>query len=73
MFLRGRLKFGNAATSAPFPSAIVIFWGGRLGDATRSERHDRPKHEADSDPHRVKRERGATNREANATNRREST
>jgi phage N-6-adenine-methyltransferase len=24
-FLRGRLKFGNAINSAPFPSAIVIF------------------------------------------------
>jgi phage N-6-adenine-methyltransferase len=24
-FVRGRLKFGNALTSAPFPSAIVIF------------------------------------------------
>lgn len=34
-FLRGRLKFGGATSSAPFPSAIVIFWGGRLGDATR--------------------------------------
>lgn len=34
-FIRGRLKFGNAKNSAPFPSAIVIFfnttldeWGG---------------------------------------------
>ncbi len=34
-FLRGRLKFGGARTSAPFPSAIVIFWSDRLGDATR--------------------------------------
>lgn len=24
-FLRGRLKFGNAKNSAPFPSAIVVF------------------------------------------------
>jgi site-specific DNA-methyltransferase (adenine-specific) len=24
-FLRGRLKFGNAANSAPFPSIVVIF------------------------------------------------
>jgi site-specific DNA-methyltransferase (adenine-specific) len=24
-FLRGRLKFGSSANSAPFPSAIVIF------------------------------------------------
>lgn len=24
-FLRGRLKFGNAETSAPFPSAVVVF------------------------------------------------
>lgn len=35
--LRGRLKFGGASTSAPFPSAIVIFWGGRLGQAVRPE------------------------------------
>jgi len=37
IFLRGRLKFGNAESSAPFPSAIVIFWSGRLGQATRPE------------------------------------
>ena len=24
-FIRGRLKFGNAANSAPFPSALVVF------------------------------------------------
>lgn len=35
IFLRGRLRFGNASASAPFPSAIVIFWGGRLGVAVR--------------------------------------
>jgi len=35
VFLRGRLKFGGARHSAPFPSAIVIFWSGRLGEATR--------------------------------------
>lgn len=28
-FLRGRLKFGGAKTSAPFPSAIVVFGGVR--------------------------------------------
>lgn len=38
IYLRGRLKFGGAANSAPFPSAIVIFWGGKLGAATRPER-----------------------------------
>ena len=27
IFLRGRLKFGDAKNSAPFPSAIVIFKG----------------------------------------------
>lgn len=26
-FIKGRLKFGNAKNSAPFPSAIVIFRG----------------------------------------------
>lgn len=26
-FVRGRLKFGDATTSAPFPSAIVVFQG----------------------------------------------
>ena len=36
IFLRGRLRFGNANSSVPFPSAIVIFWGGRLGAATRT-------------------------------------
>jgi site-specific DNA-methyltransferase (adenine-specific) len=28
-FIRGRLKFGGAVNSAPFPSAIVIFGGSR--------------------------------------------
>lgn len=28
-FIRGRLKFGNSKNSAPFPSAIVVFNGGR--------------------------------------------
>ncbi len=36
IFLRGRLRFGGASASAPFPSAIVIFWGGQLGRAVRS-------------------------------------
>lgn len=27
-FLKGRLKFGGAQNSAPFPSMIVIFKGG---------------------------------------------
>jgi len=29
-FLKGRLKFGGAATSAPFPSAVVIYWRNQL-------------------------------------------
>jgi len=33
--LRNRLKFGGSQDSAPFPSAIVIFYGGVLGDSTR--------------------------------------
>ncbi len=28
-FLRGRLKFGEAKNSAPFPSAVAIFRGGK--------------------------------------------
>ena len=35
--IRGRLKFGGAKSCAPFPSAIVIFWGGRLGQAVCTE------------------------------------
>ena len=26
-FIAGRLKFGNAKSSAPFPSAIAVWWG----------------------------------------------
>jgi len=37
IYLRGRLRFGNALASATFPSAIVILWGGRLGKAIRPE------------------------------------
>jgi len=29
-FIRGRLKFGEAINAAPFPSAILIFWGSSL-------------------------------------------
>ena len=32
-FLRGRLKFGRAKASAPFPSAIVIFRPDKLEEA----------------------------------------
>ncbi len=35
IFLRGRLRFGGSTSSAPFPSAIVIFWSGKLGAAIR--------------------------------------
>ena len=28
-FVRGRLKFGDSATSAPFPSMLVIFRGAK--------------------------------------------
>lgn len=27
-YLSGRLKFGNSKQSAPFPSAILVYWGG---------------------------------------------
>jgi phage N-6-adenine-methyltransferase len=30
-FIRGRLKFGRAANSAPFPSALVVFQPGNSG------------------------------------------
>jgi len=44
VYLKGRLKFGGkipgATTSAPFPSAVVIFWGGRLGEACRGTHTD---------------------------------
>lgn len=29
-FLKGRLKFGGQKNSAPFPSAVVIFYGGKI-------------------------------------------
>lgn len=31
IFIKGRLKFGNAATSCPFPSCFVIFEKGKVG------------------------------------------
>lgn len=34
IFIKGRLKFGNAKNSAPFPSAIIIFDGRRPHDKT---------------------------------------
>ena len=27
-FVKGRLKFGGQTTNAPFPSMVVVFWGG---------------------------------------------
>ena len=30
-FVRGRLKFGDARSSAPFPSMVVVFNGNMLG------------------------------------------
>ena len=37
-FLRGRLKFGEAKNSAPFPSAVVVFRG--VDDERRKGRND---------------------------------
>jgi hypothetical protein len=33
-FLKGRLKFGNAENSAPFPSMVVVFENGKFQPAT---------------------------------------
>lgn len=33
-FIKGRLKFGQALNSAPFPSVIVIFDGNKIGAET---------------------------------------
>lgn len=33
IYLRRRLIFGRAKSNSPFPSAIVIFFSGRLGEA----------------------------------------
>jgi site-specific DNA-methyltransferase (adenine-specific) len=30
LFIKGRLKFGGSANSAPFPSMVVVFGGDRL-------------------------------------------
>lgn len=30
-YVKGRLKFGGQENSAPFPNAIVVFYGGKLG------------------------------------------
>lgn len=38
-FIKGRLKYGGAKNSAPFPSMIVIFRSGKNG--TRSKRNSR--------------------------------
>ncbi len=35
VFIRGRLKFGDAANSAPFPSAFVVF--GEINEAQRAK------------------------------------
>lgn len=31
-FIKGRLKFGNSKDSAPFPSMVVVFQNGEIGD-----------------------------------------
>jgi DNA N-6-adenine-methyltransferase (Dam) len=38
-FVRGRLKFGDAQTAAPFASMVVVYWNGKVpkdGPAIRS-------------------------------------
>ena len=35
VFIRGRLKFGDATNSAPFPSAFIVF--GEINDAQRAK------------------------------------
>jgi phage N-6-adenine-methyltransferase len=35
-FIRGRLKFGNATNSAPFPSAVVVFNGSKTKEKNDS-------------------------------------
>jgi phage N-6-adenine-methyltransferase len=35
-FLRGRLKFGNATTGAPFPSMIVVFDKNKVGGSNQA-------------------------------------
>jgi phage N-6-adenine-methyltransferase len=37
-FVKGRLKFGNAVNSAPFPSAVVIFSPESIGRMSSQER-----------------------------------
>ncbi len=39
-FLKGRLKFGNATASAPFPSAVVVFRKSRAKSKDRSHWHN---------------------------------
>jgi phage N-6-adenine-methyltransferase len=39
-YLRGRLKFGGHANSAPFPSAIVVFVGGLVAWRHRKQTQD---------------------------------
>ena len=39
-FLRGRLKFGGAANSAPFPSAVVVFANKEDRQVTQAEKLD---------------------------------
>lgn len=34
-FIKGRLKFGGSGNSAPFPSAIVIYWKTGVFNATK--------------------------------------
>ena len=41
-FLRGRLKFGHADQSAPFPSAIVVFRASRGADRNGTIKHVGP-------------------------------
>lgn len=43
-FIRGRLKFGDAKNSAPFPSALVVFYG---IDNTVNLLHNAPHHTTD--------------------------
>ena len=56
-FLRGRLKFGNAENSAPFPSALVIFAASEARPSPARPTHADP---PTADAHSITRDGGDT-------------
>jgi hypothetical protein len=48
-FVKGRLKFGGASNSAPFPSVVIIYGPGRVSNVVTNGKHEPQSNELSKD------------------------